>query len=72
MQGYKNVSVTKRNDQLSGNYHITLVPLRLNKMANEVALSVTRDHRVQSYVAHVGPAWLSSLIRSEASGNSTC
>ena len=35
-------------------------------MANEVVISVTRDHRLQSYVAQGGPAWLSTLIMPEA------
>ena len=40
-------------------------------MANEVVISVTRDHRLQSYVAVAqgGPAWLSTLIMPEASVN---
>lgn len=55
--------------QRIGNIHITLVPTSLNKVASEVALSVTRDQRVQSYVAHGGPMWLNSLIQSEASAS---
>ena len=35
-----------------------------NKIANEIALSVTRDLRLQSYVANGGPSWLRSLIAS--------
>lgn len=41
----------------------------LNKLANEVVVSITRDHILQSYVAHGGPAWLASLIRSEVAVN---
>ncbi|CAN7101106.1 unnamed protein product [Brassica rapa subsp. narinosa] len=36
-----------------------------NRIANSIALSVTRDHRYQSYVATGGPTWLSSLLREE-------
>ncbi|KAF2605242.1 hypothetical protein F2Q70_00028030 [Brassica cretica] len=39
--------------------------LKPDEIANAIALSVTRDHRYQSYVATGGPTWLSSLLREE-------
>lgn len=41
-----------------GIYHMTCVHLSENKIANEIARSVTRYLRIQSYVAHGGPSWL--------------
>lgn len=37
-----------------------------NIVAEEIAVSVTRDHRIQSYVALGGPRWLRSRLESEA------
>ncbi|CAN6858026.1 unnamed protein product, partial [Brassica oleracea] len=37
-----------------------------NKVAEEIAVSVTRDHRCQSYVASGGPRWLLDILESEA------
>ncbi|CAF2265062.1 unnamed protein product, partial [Brassica napus] len=42
----------------AGNYHITYVHHSLNRVASEIAASVTRDLRLQSYVASGGPCWL--------------
>ncbi|XP_048635088.1 uncharacterized protein LOC125608687 [Brassica napus] len=47
-------------------YHLTYVHVEANQVAEEIALSVTRDTRLQSYVAHGGPAWLRTLILKEA------
>ena len=41
----------------------------LNRVASEVAASVSRDLRLHSYVTSGGPSWLSSLINSEAAAN---
>ncbi|CAG7872832.1 unnamed protein product, partial [Brassica rapa] len=41
-----------------GNYHITYVHHSLNRVASEIAASVTRDLRLQFYVASGGPCWL--------------
>ncbi|KAF3581626.1 hypothetical protein DY000_02035364 [Brassica cretica] len=41
------------------------------RLAAEIALSVTRDTRLQSYVAHGGPTWLRTLILKEASVSAT-
>ncbi|KAL0689621.1 hypothetical protein Bca4012_089299 [Brassica carinata] len=43
-----------------------------NKVAEEIAVSVTRDHRRQSYVALGGSRWLLSRLESEARLASTC
>ncbi|KAG5375148.1 hypothetical protein IGI04_039744 [Brassica rapa subsp. trilocularis] len=37
-----------------------------NRVAEEIALSVSRDHRYQSYVALGGPRWLMELLEFEA------
>ncbi|KAF3603474.1 hypothetical protein F2Q69_00033979 [Brassica cretica] len=37
-----------------------------NRCAHEIALSVTRDHRYQSYIARGGPFWLRALTLEEA------
>ena len=42
------------------------VSLGVNSWAVEIATSVTKDRRLQSYVAKDGPLWLSSLLLSEA------
>ncbi|KAL0656333.1 hypothetical protein Bca4012_076917 [Brassica carinata] len=42
------------------------VSLGVNSLAVEIATSVTKDRRLQSYVAKGGPLWLSSLLLSEA------
>ncbi|CAF2140656.1 unnamed protein product, partial [Brassica rapa subsp. trilocularis] len=46
---------------------INFVSSSCNLIANLIAVSVTRDQRLQSYVARNGPAWLSSQICQEAS-----
>ncbi|XP_013617703.1 PREDICTED: uncharacterized protein LOC106324250 [Brassica oleracea var. oleracea] len=43
-----------------------LVPLGCNYPATEIAVSVTRDGRLQSYVASNGPSWLASQLRVDA------
>ncbi|CAN6868505.1 unnamed protein product [Brassica oleracea] len=52
-----------------GNYHITYVHLSLNRVASEVAASITRDLRLHSYVASGGLRWLTPLINLEAAAN---
>ncbi|KAF2539794.1 hypothetical protein F2Q68_00021516 [Brassica cretica] len=37
-----------------------------NTITMEIACSVTRDRRYQSYVVQGGPQWLSSLLEAEA------
>ncbi|KAG2319260.1 hypothetical protein Bca4012_010697 [Brassica carinata] len=37
-----------------------------NKVASLIAVSVTRDHRLRSYVGSGGPSWLQSLILHES------
>lgn len=39
-----------------------------NRASTAMALSVTRDNRTQSYVAHHGPSWLSSILQANAIG----
>ncbi|CAN7093652.1 unnamed protein product, partial [Brassica rapa subsp. narinosa] len=39
-----------------------------NKVAEEIAISVTRDSRYQSYVALGGPRWLINMLEVEARG----
>ncbi|KAG2331652.1 hypothetical protein Bca52824_002832 [Brassica carinata] len=46
---------------------LNFVPASGNFIANMIASSVTRDKRLQSYVARCGPAWLTSQILQEAS-----
>lgn len=43
-----------------------LVANAANTLATDIATSVTRDHRTQSYVAHKGPRWLETRIHQEA------
>lgn len=43
--------------------------MEVNSMAEEIASSVTRDYRLQSYVAKGGPSWLSSFLLSKARSN---
>ncbi|XP_048611532.1 uncharacterized protein LOC125585866 [Brassica napus] len=47
---------------------IMVVSDQTNFVATEIASSVTKDGRYQSYIATGGPRWLSSNIRSEAAG----
>ncbi|CAN6865878.1 unnamed protein product [Brassica oleracea] len=56
---------------LISHYHLTYVHIEANQVAAEIALSVTRDTRLQSYVAHGGPTWLRTLILKEASVTAT-
>lgn len=44
----------------------SLLPDRSNVAAEEIAKSVTRDNKLQSYAAYGGPSWLSDLILAEA------
>lgn len=46
------------------------VPDICNSPALEIAMSVTRDNRSQSYVARHGPIWLASLLSQEAGSSS--
>ncbi|CAN6832070.1 unnamed protein product, partial [Brassica oleracea var. botrytis] len=45
---------------------LEVVTQSANLVATEIALSKTRGRRYQSYVAHGGLRWLSSLIEAEA------
>ncbi|XP_048599635.1 uncharacterized protein LOC125579819 [Brassica napus] len=47
-------------------WNISYVHLEGNRCAHEIALSVTRDHRYQSYIARGGPFWLRALTLEEA------
>ncbi|KAL0866109.1 hypothetical protein Bca101_045227 [Brassica carinata] len=49
-----------------GDAKISYVSSSCNLIANLIAVSVTRDHRYQSYVARNGPAWLATQIGQEA------
>lgn len=46
---------------------LLLVPDTCNRAASAIADSVTRDQRLQSYIATGGPRWLSDLLSKEAS-----
>ncbi|CAL9218370.1 unnamed protein product [Arabidopsis halleri] len=37
-----------------------------NRVAKEIATSITRDHRYQSYIAREGPMWLQEIITEES------
>lgn len=52
------------HSMVGGSLHF--VPLPCNTMATTIAESVTREQRHQSYVAHLGPRWLSDQLRQEA------
>ncbi|CAN6979453.1 unnamed protein product [Brassica rapa subsp. trilocularis] len=52
--------------QFSSGSSLQFVPGTCNKAASEIAISVTRDYRHQSYVARSGHAWLCSLLAREA------
>ncbi|KAL0774141.1 hypothetical protein Bca101_039292 [Brassica carinata] len=52
-----------------GHYHLTCVPVNTNRVAKEIASSITCDMRLQSYVTQGGPSWLKSLIHTEAAVN---
>lgn len=45
---------------------VVLVPFNVNGIAEDIAVSVTRDRLYQSYIARGGPSWLSTTIRSQA------
>lgn len=49
-----------------GPWCLRLAPSSENKVATEIAISVTRDSRLHSYVARNGPRWLSHLLNQEA------
>ncbi|KAF3535347.1 hypothetical protein F2Q69_00020784 [Brassica cretica] len=46
---------------------LLLVPDTCNRAASAIADSITRDQRLQSYIATGGPRWLSDLLSKEAS-----
>ncbi|KAL0838037.1 hypothetical protein Bca101_089927 [Brassica carinata] len=52
-------------------FQVLLSPPDINSVALSISLSVTKDRRYQSYLARGGPSWLSSYLRSEASGGSS-
>ncbi|CAN7120164.1 unnamed protein product [Brassica rapa subsp. narinosa] len=52
-------------------YHLTYVHIEANQVDKEIALSVTRDTRLQSYVAYGGSTWLRALILKEAAVSAT-
>ncbi|KAF2579252.1 hypothetical protein F2Q68_00001733 [Brassica cretica] len=47
-------------------WSIAFVRKEGNLCVDAIALSVTRDHRYQSYIARAGPSWLNQLITAEA------
>lgn len=47
-------------------WSIAFVRKEGNLCVDAIALSVTRDHRYQSYIARAGPPWLNQLITAEA------
>lgn len=47
-------------------WNISYAHLEGNRCAHEIALSVTRDHRYQSYIARGGPFWLRTLTLEDA------
>lgn len=47
-------------------YRVEHVVDARNRVAEEIAVSVTRDCRYQSYVASGGPSWLRNLLEVEA------
>lgn len=56
---YKNVYSSSKSG-------MALVSDEGNVVASAIAVSVTRDHRLQSYVATGGPRWLSDVLVKEA------
>ncbi|CAH2061360.1 unnamed protein product [Thlaspi arvense] len=50
-------------------WSLNYIPKEGNRAADAIALSVTRDHRYQSYISQSGPFWLNSLLIEEAKGN---
>ncbi|KAH0860138.1 LOW QUALITY PROTEIN: hypothetical protein HID58_088399 [Brassica napus] len=42
------------------------IPVSKNRVAMEIAGSVTREHRFQSYIARFGPSWLQQHLLTEA------
>ncbi|XP_013594959.1 PREDICTED: uncharacterized protein LOC106303165 [Brassica oleracea var. oleracea] len=47
-------------------WNISYAHLEGNGCAHEIALSVTRDHQYQSYIARGGPFWLTTLTLEDA------
>lgn len=47
--------------------HVEVVDDNANRVAKEIAVSVTKDRRFQSYVARGGPSWLANIIQADAS-----
>ncbi|CAL9247881.1 unnamed protein product [Arabidopsis halleri] len=52
-------------DALKG-WELKIIPRKANTPAYEIARSVTRDNRYQSYISRNGPNWLQSRIIEEA------
>ncbi|CAN6989146.1 unnamed protein product, partial [Brassica rapa subsp. trilocularis] len=48
---------------------VVVVEAGANRVASEIAVSVTRDGRYKSYVARGGPSWLTRIIQEEARGS---
>ncbi|KAG5401441.1 hypothetical protein IGI04_016048 [Brassica rapa subsp. trilocularis] len=46
--------------------HVEVVDDNANRVAKEIAVSVTKDRRFQSYVARGGPSWLANIIQADA------
>ncbi|CAG7862859.1 unnamed protein product, partial [Brassica rapa] len=45
---------------------VEVVDDNANRVAKEIAVSVTKDGRLQSYVARGGPTWLANIIQADA------
>lgn len=51
-------------------WRLASIPPSSNRAATEIALTVTKDHWYQSYIARDGPFWLSDLL--SESSRATC
>lgn len=60
------ISLTLRSLHKFDHCQVRLVPEVINLIALEIALSVTKDRRYQSYIARGGPSWLAPAIRNQA------
>lgn len=49
-----------------GDWHIDCISGQCNRCAQDIAASVIRDHRYQSYIAREGPSWLHHLLSEDA------
>lgn len=47
-------------------WRIECIPYGINRCAQAIAVSVTRDYRYQSYIAREGPSWIRSLLNEDA------